>query len=240
MGWYFAAVLSVLTAQIAIAYPTPVDFDGRPLRWNITATSGPISYEIVADEPFFINTFSDIVSEAAQMWTDVETSYVSLAPVAENETAKVTVNLQSVIEGGAYAAGYASFDAYEPTEPPQPNHCSVFVAITSDQSYYSISKTILHELGHCLGLGHTLVPEAIMSYSLDKNSFALDTDDAAGITRLYPQDGQKPALAPGCAVGSFSQTADARRAWPTLLILLIPLSLSCVHSRVSRKKAINY
>ncbi len=40
-----------------------------------------------------------------------------------------------------------------------------------------MAKTFLHEFGHGLGLGHSLVPQAIMSYSLEKNTFALDLDD---------------------------------------------------------------
>lgn len=228
-----------MAAQSALAYPTPVDFDGRPLRWKLNAASQPISFEIIADDPAFLNMFSETVFEAAQMWTDVPTSYFVFAPVAENQTANVTINLNSVIAGGDYSAGYAVFDAYEPTEPPQPKHCSIFVAITNDQSYYAISKTILHELGHCVGLGHTLVPEAIMSYSLDKNSYSLDTDDEAGITRLYPQDGKKPALAPGCAVGSMTSSSNSR-PWHSLLILLLPPGLCLVGiSQSNRRRQTN-
>jgi hypothetical protein len=232
MGRHLGPLLIALAAPSALAYPTPVDFDGSILRWDIDKAAAPIRLEIVADRQADLSLFSDAVLDSAQIWTDVPTSYFAYTQAAEGESAQVTVNLESAIDGGSYSAGYAIFDEFDTNAPPRPKHCSIFVAITDDQSYLAISKTILHELGHCLGLGHTLIPEAIMSYSLDKNGYGLDVDDEAAVTRLYPQDGSKPKLPPGCSVGAHGSPGHG--VWLGVLALSAPL-WTLARRRASRR-----
>lgn len=228
MAWHLGSFLIFLTASKAWSYPTPVDFDGTLMRWNIGRTNPSILLEVVADRPEDLNIFSEAVAESAQLWTDVPTSYFKFVPTSAGETAQVTVNLKSAQTGGTYSAGYAIFDGYDDQSPPRPTHCSIFVGITDDQSYYAISKTILHELGHCVGLGHTLIPEAIMSYSLDKNSYALDIDDEAAVSRLYPQDGSRPRLPPGCSIG-VTQTSTTNIL--AFALFTLPLLIATTRSR---------
>lgn len=208
----------VVLATGAFAYPMPVDFDGSLLRWNIGVDDAPITYEIVAARAADRTVYASAVDDAAQLWTDVPGSYFAFEPVADGAVAQVTINLDSAIEGGAYSSGYALFDGYEGNKP---SHCSIHVTVDSSVSYNGLAKTILHELGHCAGLGHTLIPEAIMSYDLEKNSFGLDVDDEAALVRLYPADGSKPKLPPGCAVGP-----DQKGFGPLLLALFLLLPLA--------------
>lgn len=216
-------------AYRAAAYPTPVDFDGSLMRWDIHRDSPTIVYEISADQAEDLDYFGDTVRESAQLWTDIATSYFTYREAEEGETAAISIKLKTSIEGGTYAAGYTVFDEYNEEQPSKPKHASIYIAVNNDQSYYAIAKTILHELGHGAGLGHTMIPEAIMSYSLDKNFYGLDIDDEAAVTRLYPLDGDKPRLPPGCAVGSH----DQRQASPTLILLLAPFLLATL--RIRRK-----
>ncbi len=222
MGWRQLPLLSVffvfLSTQ-AFAYPTPVDFDGSLLRWQIDETSGPITYEVLADDDAYLSQYGDIVDDAALMWSEIPTSYFRYARADESKPAQVTVNLRSSIEGGAYSAGYAIFDEYADIVPL---HCSIFVVIDEYVTHASMEKTILHELGHCLGLGHTLIPQAIMSYRLEENGYALDVDDRAAVTHLYPVDGSEPELPPGCAIGAKPRDASSL---PLLLLLVLPLIL---------------
>jgi hypothetical protein len=200
MAWAHGLVLiALLAASPATAYPTPVDFDGTLSRWNLELGDGPITYEIDADQEDDAILYGAAVDDAAAMWSDVPTSYFTYAAAQTGETADVTVHLKSSIDGESYSAGYAIFDA---VNADGPTHCSIYVGINADQSYPGLAKTFLHELGHCVGLGHSVIPQAIMSYKLDENSFALDIDDQAGVSRLYPADGSKPRLPPGCAAGS--------------------------------------
>lgn len=175
----------------------PVDFDGSLLRWDIGKNSGPVTYEIKADDADAISEFEDSIDEAAQIWTSVSSSYLSLQKTENN--ADITINLEVNIDGSAFSTGYAIFDEMDSSNNPA--HCAIYVSVAANLSYDSIRKTILHELGHCLGLGHSLISQAIMSYELDKNSFALDIDDEAAVARLYPADGSTPKLPPGCSIG---------------------------------------
>lgn len=226
-----ALILSIGWSGIASGYPTPVDFDGRVMRWPVDLENGSVTYEVVADESTDLDQYGDLVDEAASIWSHAGGSYVSYQKVSDGETAKVTVKLARVLKDGDFASGYTTFDAYD--ERGRPAHCAVYIHISDAYSYNGIAKTILHELGHGLGLGHTLIPEAIMSYSLTKNQFALDTDDEAAIVRLYPPDGTNPRLAPGCAVGPWGdeQKLDAKDSTSRAVrfcLLAMPLLLALI------------
>lgn len=219
MDWSLRTLLvsaCFFSANGVEAYPTPVDFDGSLLRWDINVDSGPISYEVVSTNDRAKSLFASAVDDAAQLWTEVPSSYFAFAQAEPDTKAQVTVHLDSADQGSEFSAGYAVFDKFEQKTP---SHCDIHVTIDDTVSFAGFSKTILHELGHCVGLGHTLIPEAIMSYSLDKNAFALDVDDQAAITRLYPADGSKPKLPPGCAVLADRHKSDTWLIW---LLLSIP------------------
>jgi hypothetical protein len=217
----------VAFGEVALAYPTPVDFDGSILRWDIDADSPPITYEIKADRQDDALTYQGAVEDAVDLWNGVPASYFAYDKVGPEQKAQVTIHLQSVIDGGQYSAGYAIFDEYEGTKP---SHCSIYVSADDGIGYMGMAKTFLHELGHCLGLGHSLVPQSIMSYKLEENSFALDVDDQAAVSRLYPADGSKPKLPPGCAVG------PERAASPgTLLALLLTPLVALIPSLLGRQ-----
>lgn len=233
MGWHHGSLLAVVYLSLlttvkapkAAAYPTPVDFDGTLLRWHVSDTDPAISYEVKADRDADRLRYESIVDEAARLWTDVPTSYFAYAPVAPGGTAQVTVELKRALDGSAYSAGYAIFDEYDGLKPV---HCSIFVVVEDGLSDEAMAKTFLHEFGHCLGLGHTLIPEAIMSYALDKNGFELDIDDQAAATRLYPADGSEPKLPPGCAVGG------GTKGGPMALVLLLAPLLAV--DRIARRR----
>lgn len=228
MGRHLRRFLIVLFSFAAyseplLAYPTPVDFDGSILRWDIGPESAPITYEIDADRPEDALTYQGAIEEAIGLWNGVPASYFTYDRAQATQAAQVTLHLQSVIDGGQYSAGYAIFDEYDGVKP---SHCSIYVSVGDNVGYTAMAKTFLHELGHCLGLGHSLIPQAIMSYKLEENSFALDVDDQAAAARLYPADGSDPKLPPGCAVGP-PRTGDRTLVW----LVLAPLALAAVTAR---------
>src|SRR5690606_18642292 len=189
MGWNIRTLLSLsllLFSVPALAYPTPVDFDGARLRWPIERTDSAILYEVVSDSAD-ISFYEQAVIEAADMWTNVRSSYFAYAQAGEGEKAQVTVHPESSLQDWPFSAGYAIFDKV--SKNGEPVHCEIYIGLNVHDSYLSLAKTALHELGHCLGLGHSLVPQAIMGYQMELNNFELDVDDQAALSRLYPADG---------------------------------------------------
>ena len=220
----FVAACALMWHAALFAYPTPVDFDGSLMRWPIDASDGVVPYDVEAEKVEDFEEYGTLVDESAAMWNHAGGSYVSYKKVEEGQSPSVTVKLVRTLENGAFAAGYTTFDGWENGKP---THCTIYILISDDFSFTGIGKTILHELGHGLGLGHTLVPEAIMSYSLDKNKFALDIDDEAAIARLYPPDGTEPRIPPGCAVGSgMGPTQGSEAPWVRILIVIFPALLA--------------
>jgi len=221
-------LLTGLTSQAGYAYPTPFDFNHRLLRWNLDAIAGDIVVRVSKDDGVTVQGLDLLVDQSLELWNDVVESRIFMR-LSETETPHITVTFQSSISDSSFSAGYAEFDRTKDNGDPE--HCRIFVLAYSGISLYSLSKTILHEIGHCIGLGHSLIPEAIMSYHLDRNSFDLDLDDRAAVSRLYPLSG-KAALPPGCATGSSVAGLPLVFLW---LILGIPLLFCGFHIKFVSK-----
>ncbi len=231
MGRYFYAYMVMLAALItttSFSYPTPVDFEGVLLRWDIGPDDGPITYFVAADDPEAQANLINMVMQAADEWSAIEHSYFRLQRTDNENSAHITVYLQNELNNSPAAAGYTTFDEHDGKHP---RHCSIYLATPDGNGSYAFAKTALHEFGHCAGLGHSLIPEAIMSYSLSTNNFRLDTDDIAAISRLYPADGSDPQLPPGCAITTSSHRLTGSSNWLLLLLCLAPLGVCWTHRR---------
>ena len=182
-------------AGTARAYPTPTDFNGKVQRWNIDIASPPLTYAVKGDDDALAE-YGSAIPLAMQKWQDVATSYVSFTEAASYDEAQITIALNSKGVGN-FSSGYTQIDTDEKGEMA---HAHVEILVGDTISFETFAKTALHEIGHTIGLGHSLMAHSIMSYQLDQSEFNLDTDDIAAITRLYPADGSKPKLPPGCSV----------------------------------------
>jgi len=224
----------MLGIQPALSYPTPVDFDGKLLRWAKSPGDAPLTYEIITDNESITSEYSSAIYDSAALWNNVTTSHLRLQLAQEGEVADITFQLPSSIEGGDFSAGYSQFDAFDDDGPI---HCEIYIAVNPTTAYVPFAKTALHELGHCLGLGHSLIPEAIMSYDLDKNRFGLDLDDRAAVTRLYPADGSKPKLPPGCSVTTTPviTPSNSSPVAMVLWLLTMPMLISLGYAFIGRQ-----
>ncbi len=216
----FALVLPG-TSDRGFGYPTPVDFNGKLLRWDIDETTPTITYGIEAENQDDVTYYESMIEQAADLWGQVPGSYFKFKYVPLEETPQVTIYLRSSLSGVRDTAGFTMFDEYDGDKP---KHCSIYVLVDPLTADYWMGKVFLHELGHAAGLGHSLVPEAIMSYSLDANNFALDVDDFAAIAHSYPTNGEKPRLPLGCSISS--EHKPFGRSISLLALLALPVLIS--------------
>ena len=138
--------IAIFIATDLWAYPTPVDFDGKISRWYIDINNPVITFEIVVDEENRNTFFDTAIEDAALLWNNVASSYVVLEQVNQGANAHVTINIKEST-GDTYSSGSAVFDKFDDKGPL---HCDIIVS--SQISYKGFAKTVLHELGHCLGL----------------------------------------------------------------------------------------
>jgi hypothetical protein len=203
-----------MRALSVYAYPTPVDVDGSLHRWPVTAAEPNVYFELSTSDESLLSFLQDVMEQSSEIWSGVDRSLIKILPADKEHPAQITVYYEESIIGGDAAAGYSVFDD---VTNGVPNHCSIHIALSNTDTE-ALSKTTLHELGHCLGLAHSLMADSIMSYNLERNRFALAIDDEAAISRLYPSDGSDPKLAPGCAIGTTSPSA---RHWPVFIALFM-------------------
>jgi hypothetical protein len=143
-----------------------------------------------------------LLTRAMNTWNSVPTAYVTLnleqdaaAHIDENdETFSIVVEAQD--SQAVAAAALPSFMTSDPdptaleNEPKVIHDCDISIS-NSSVSAKSLLRTLVHELGHCLGLGHPHSSyRSIMSYSSLDESANLALDDKAGVSFLYPEPGE--------------------------------------------------
>ena len=74
--------------------------------------------------------------------------------------------------------------------------CDVRLGIGYEWGYYDATYIVAHEVGHCLGLGHSDVEGSVMwPYVGDERFEALSADDIAGLQAAYPYRVRVPEVA---------------------------------------------
>ena len=216
------------------AFPTVSSWNGKPRRWNIRQRHSKLYYRIKLLEPSVVDLRTlgaiDLVHQAFAEWSEVEESQLRLLPAPPRRVEDILVVLTEQADPSGDSSGFAEFDKL--SSEGELNHCRLKIFSYLSLSAESFKKVSLHETGHCLGLGHSLVPQAVMSYSFDTNHGSLDLDDRAALVRLYGRQ-KGPETPPSCGMAGVFLAREASRSnfWYGLLF---PLVLSLFLSRSHR------
>ncbi len=188
MGEYAGAFVLISGPQEA-KLPVSPESPYINFYWNGSAPEGLKNPEEVDEswvglEP--VTLMQNIIVYAVRAWMRVPGSYLrfqlswdpSAVEDGEDRKFSIVVKESSNLTSAAYARPVIQDGVI--------TDCDINVS-GSSVSVKSLVYTMIHEMGHCIGLGHAHTNYgAIMGYSRDDRKPRLGADDIAGLLYLYP------------------------------------------------------
>ena len=179
-----------------------------------------------------------IIQHAMDRWNSVPGSYLRMimeegASSIDSEDRVNSIMIKDDNNGSSAASATPHILTDEESGKPVIADCDIAVS-PNKTSAKNLERTIAHELGHCLGLGHSHTNyKSLMGYSRDDHSSALGLDDMAGVVYLYPdaktsskRETEMISL-DQCGVLAGSEHERAVSASLSLFCLLFPLCMIC-------------
>lgn len=175
-----------------------------------------------------------LVQAAMDEWNDVRGSYIRLeAELSDAATLDKSDGVYSIVSSSTNftTAAYARPEITDDVI----GDCDIAVSERGARAE-SMAFTLMHELGHCLGLGHNHGDyKAAMSYAREQRDLSLGLDDEAGLIYLYPAPGVEPPrelIACGAIAGQDGKQRPLTT--PLHLLLLLPIAVAAL--RMGKKK----
>jgi len=167
--------------------------DGRNQEFHLTTTVPVFADKDTFDDGVYADrsdseTFALLILRAMASWNEIPGLSVQLRLAdVQDGTIDPDDNKFSIGVGKitTVASGLA-FPQVDSVDDSKIRDCDIQVGtdITSIPSFIFV---MIHELGHCLGLGHNHSdPSAIMGYWMPRKEIILGLDDMAGALALYP------------------------------------------------------
>lgn len=173
---------------------------------------------------------------AMDQWNEVHGSYLRMAlsrdsaAVADGEDGVHTITIDT--SGSLTSAAFASPNfQVGGKESNTIGDCDIHV-YNASTSARDLIYTLVHELGHCVGLGHNHSNyKSIMGYARQgqSNSYELGADDKSGAMWLYPDPAvidESPTELVACGVVSGAGKNDSEKTGMNLMagiLLALPL-----------------
>ncbi len=177
----------------------------------------------------------ELINLALQTWNEVPGSYIQLEVEIKEDIGKDSEDKQHTIVVKEESNISITASALPSVESDLITDCDIVIAKRGIKAK-SLAYALIHELGHCLGLGHNhLNYNALMGYARSSSSLKLGADDMAGLIYLYPdpQVYTRDKNSNQCATLAVSRL-HKKFIWLWYVVGLFPLCFYCY-----RRKSFN-
>lgn len=211
-------------AQTIVTYRHLV-LDGHALKWGkpVLGTGATVTYaladrefrfpgarncssmapidELLSRSAVGASSFSRELVEALRVWEGA--ADVTFAP-ADPAVADILIGAQ--VEPIGYAFANVEYDKTETGQGPRSISRSMVcfnptrawkVGFDGDLDVYDIRYTLIHEIGHAIGLDHPAIAGQLMAYKYGEKFRALQAGDIRGVETLYGPRRDEPSIRVG-------------------------------------------
>jgi hypothetical protein len=195
--------LSLLLCALCTSFANAGPYTGK--RWNISSSSPNVTYTIDSTAA----SLAQNIRDSFTVWQNVSGAYITFSEAASGG--------QIVVKVGGVTTSWAAGEAqYQYDSSGHIYTCEIRLSSGATNS------TIIHEIGHCTGLNHSEVANAVMSYRRDSTSssnLAVTRDDEYAISVLYPTGNTGRPI--GCGTLNTSQNAETQGLLQWLIFFLM-------------------
>jgi hypothetical protein len=203
-------------AQTLVEYRHLV-LDGHALKWGkpVFGTGARVTYALAEDAVAFPkarncsamgpldsllgrsgiapDVFAEELKAALKVWE--KAANISFSP-ADPAKADILIGAQTTPMG--YAFANVDYDKGEAGNGPRSIRRSLVcmnpekrwkVGFNGDLEVYDLRYTLIHEIGHAIGLDHPAIAGQLMAYKYGEKFRVLQAGDIAGIEKLYGPSG---------------------------------------------------
>lgn len=234
LGLCFGLAATTGQAFVLLSGPAEAKLPAAPANPEIVFKLSPDHPPFDKKEDFLGGIYKDLdddqfwptlVQETMNIWNNVEGSYIQLKAEVDGSAALDPNDRTYSIKTGNLPKTAAA-SALPRNEDDTIFDCDITIS-KGKQEARDLAYTLLHELGHCLGLGHNHTNyNAVMGYSRLSRSLWLSPDDKAGVIYLYKEVGTRETEEL-VSCGSVGRAGDNRRhGWLIALAPLVTLAVS--------------
>lgn len=176
-------------------------FAHESMRFDGAINCGEMApVEVLLDEGFSMDTLSQQAAAAFQVWEGA--ADLAFYEVSDARNADIVIGAQGLPRGRAFANVSYLDDPLEGVRSIEqslvclnPRH-GWKVGFDGDTEVYDIRYTLIHEIGHAIGLDHPGPTGQVMAFKYTESFQDLQAGDLRGVQRLYgPANGFVTGLA---------------------------------------------
>jgi hypothetical protein len=212
---YDAANSSTTAPGLAAAVVSGQKWSGKVITWSLADIAGP------AGAPFsgyMSGAYLAQVQAAFNAWA-ANMPGVTFVQVADSSQSDIRIGWGDFGTATTGTVGYTSYHAQAGQisagavirleDPTQDGFTAGTQTYTGTQA--TLYQSMLHEIGHALGLGDSSDSNSVMYYDLTTSNATLDSTDVAGIQQIYGTKSASVTPSAGLAIRPVSASAGLNK-----------------------------